>query len=65
MSETIRLIDLEGLNQEACSVRMNVATTVQMIYNDARKNWQKPLCMQGPSLKGAITKYVVILRTTL
>jgi predicted DNA-binding protein (UPF0251 family) len=36
--ETIRLIDLEGLTQEMCSVQMNVArTTVQLIYNDARK----------------------------
>lgn len=36
--ETIRLIDLEGLTQEECSLQMNVArTTVQRIYNDARK----------------------------
>jgi len=36
--ETIRLIDLEGLTQEECSNQMNVArTTVQMIYNEARK----------------------------
>lgn len=36
--EAIRLIDLEGLMQEECAERMNVArTTVQRIYNEARK----------------------------
>ncbi len=36
--ETIRLIDYLGYNQEEAALQMNVArTTVQRIYNDARK----------------------------
>lgn len=36
--ETIRLIDLEDLTQEECSVRMEVSrTTTQAIYSSARK----------------------------
>ena len=36
--ETLRLLDAEGLTQDACAVRMNIArTTVTAIYDSARK----------------------------
>lgn len=42
--EAIRLIDLEGLNQEECAERMDVArTTVQSIYSGARFKLAKAL----------------------
>lgn len=48
--ETIRLIDQMGFTQEECAEQMNVArTTVQGIYNDARKKLADVL-VNGKSL---------------
>ncbi len=52
--ETLRLIDLLGCTQEECAKRMEIArTTVQMIYNEARRKTAealvngRPLHIQG------------------
>ena len=49
--ETIRLIDYENMTQEECAASMDVArTTVQAIYNNARKKTARALC-DGLELK--------------
>ena len=49
--ETLRLMDAEGLNQEACASRMNVArTTVTAIYESARRKIATAL-VQGKRLQ--------------
>lgn len=57
--ETIRLIDLEGLNQEECAQWLNVArTTVQKIYMDARRKLAESL-VNGKTLRIEGGNYVL------
>ena len=49
--ETLRLMDAEGMNQEACAIRMNVSrTTVTAIYESARRKIATAL-VQGNRLQ--------------
>ncbi len=57
--EAIRLIDLEGLNQEECAARMDVArTTAQAIYLSARKKLAESL-IGGRRLRVGGGQYVL------
>ena len=57
--EAIRLIDLEGLNQEQCAKQMSVArTTAQSIYNSARVKLAKCL-VKGKELSISGGAYVL------
>ena len=47
--ESIRLIDWEGMTQEECAERLNVArTTVQRLYPDARKKLSRRWWRENP-----------------
>ena len=58
--ESIRMIDLEGMTQEECSVNMGVSrTTVTAIYDSARKKVARFL-IEGKQLKIAGGEYKLV-----
>lgn len=60
--ETIRLIDLEGLEQEQCAERMEVArSTIQRMYQEAKRKVADSL-VNGKTLKIEGGNYMVCER---
>lgn len=62
--EAVRLIDNEDMTQEQCAVQMQVSrTTVQAIYNSARKKIAESL-VQGKSLSIQGGNYLLCQKRT-
>lgn len=63
--ETLRLIDFLGQTQEECARQMEVArTTVQSMYDSARKSWRTLWSTAGTCTSGAERSASALTGTT-